>query len=105
MSHEVVERQARLLATKNREAEPEITEIYWFPDDAEVRLVEVLANMPPSGEEIAPFYFRADPSKDLPVPSGIALVRPDEIRAKPLPKAWGAWDRAKRINEAGEVVE
>jgi hypothetical protein len=85
------------LARSNAEAEPRITRVYLFPSDEEIRLVEVDESTTPSGEEISPFYFSADPQEGIPFPSGIALILPDEVdRAKP-PEGWCDWNRAKVI--------
>jgi hypothetical protein len=101
MSLDVVKRQAEELAADNRTAEPEIEDIFWFPDENEVRLVEVMPSIPPSHDgRIHPFYFRADPSENLPAPSGIALIRPEECRRLELPKKWGTWDSAVSLNPA-----
>jgi hypothetical protein len=105
MAIEDIIRQASYLARKNFEADPAIEEIYWIPDEEEVRLVEVMQSIPPSGEQIDAFYFRSDPSHNLPAPSGIALIRPDELRTKPLPEDWGGWHLARRINQVGEVED
>jgi hypothetical protein len=95
MSREVVEKQAQELAADNQKADPQIEKIFWFPDDHEVRLVEVMPSIPPSEDgEIHPFYFRADPSANLPAPSGIALIRPDEYGRLSLPEKWGDWTSA-----------
>jgi hypothetical protein len=99
MSVAEIERQAKLLAKDNREAEPEITDIYWFRDDKEVRLVEVLTSVPACDDEtLQPFYFRPSPDDGLPDPSAIVLIRPDEVgRIKP-PKHWGDWSTAKKLS-------
>jgi hypothetical protein len=102
MSRKAIEQQARLLAKENRNAEPEITNVYWFPNETEVRLVEVLPAVPPSGDRVVPFYFRPQPADNLPAPSGIALVRPDEVRNLPLPKGWGQWEDAVELACNGE---
>jgi hypothetical protein len=98
MPREEIERQARLLATDNRRAEPQITQIYWFPDDNEVRLVEVLPTVPASGDgRVHPYFFRPSPIDNLPAPSGVALVRPDEVRQAQLPPNWGNWNDAVEL--------
>jgi hypothetical protein len=86
-----IEKQAKLLARDNREAEPQISKIFWFPSDDEVRLVEVLTAIPGGDGVVHPFFFRASPDDDLPAPSGIALIRPDEVRQAKLPSGWGDW--------------
>jgi len=34
--NQIIQQQALLLAADNREAEPDITRVLWFPDDQEV---------------------------------------------------------------------
>ena len=90
-----------MLAADNRKAEPEIERIYWFPADSEVRLIEVLPSVPKAGDDeeiVRPFYFRANPSDGLPAPSGIAMVRPDEVRRLATPADWGDWDSAVELD-------
>jgi hypothetical protein len=101
LSRAAVLEQAKLLARENRRAEPRITRVYWFPDDEEVRLVEVLPSMPASAE-VVPYYFRPDLKEHLPAPSGIALIRPDEFGRAALPPRWGSWDDAVELNGDGE---
>jgi hypothetical protein len=101
MARETVEQQARLLADENRQAEPEITKVFWFPDDEEVRLVELHRGIPANADgRLRPFYFRAAATRDLPAPSGIALIRPDEFGKLELPPSWGDWDNAVELRIA-----
>lgn len=87
-----IERQARLLAEDNRRAESDITRIIWFPNDAEVRLIELTEQIPVNADgEIHPFYFRASPQDLLPAPSAMAMIRPDEYGKLKLPAGWGEW--------------
>ena len=102
MSLAEIERMARQLARDNRQAEPGITKIYWFPDDEEVRLVEVLPSITPSGETMQPFYFRPSPADGYPAPSGVALITPDEDHRVALPPDWGTWRDAREL-DASEV--
>ena|SRR5687768_17180764 len=93
-----IERQARLLADDNRRAEPDITRVYWFPDDAEVRLLELTPQVPQtSNGELRPFYFRPSPPDDLPAPSAIVMIRPDEFGKLALPRGWGEWADAVEL--------
>jgi len=102
MSRAEVEQQAKLLARENRRAEPGITKVYWFPNESEVRLIELLPTIPASGSRAEPYYFRSDPGQNLPAPSGIAMIRPDEFRRVQLPPNWGTWDDAVELSENGE---
>ncbi len=105
MGRELVERQARYLASDNYEAEPDIQKVYWFPDDEEVRLVELTPQIPVTHDGLLhPFYFRPSPEDDLPSPSAMALIQPDEFGRLRLPDRWGTWSDAVLI-EQSEVVE
>ena len=95
---ERIREQAVLLARANKKAEPGITKVYWFPDDQEVRLIELEDGIPPTASTvIEPFYFGPSVRDNLPAPSGIALIRPDEFRCLDLPEDWGDWDRAEEL--------
>lgn len=88
----VIERQARLLADDNRKAEPEISRVIWFPDEHEVRLIELTEQIPVSLEgEVHPFYFRESPQDNLPAPSAMAMIQPNEYGKLKLPAGWGEW--------------
>jgi hypothetical protein len=95
-----IESQARMLAEENMKADPDILKVYWFPDEAEVRLIEVSQSIPSSTDNrVHPFYFRPDPASNLPAPSGIALIRDQEWATSTLPPDWGDWNRAKLLRE------
>lgn len=94
---ETIRKLAAEMAQENVEAEPSISEVYWFPDEDEIRLIEVDQETVPS-DCVAPFYFRPAPEDGIPVPSGIALIRPDEVRVLELPEGWGSWDDAEKID-------
>lgn len=103
MTKAQIEKQARYLARENREAEPEIRNVYWFPDDREVRLVELHPDVPASDDgKVNPFYFRDSPGDNLPAPSGIALIRPEEFGRLELPSSWGDWKDARELNGDGQ---
>jgi hypothetical protein len=90
-----IEEQARFLAADNRKAEPSIKKIYWFPHSDELRLVELLDEVPASQDvQVRPFYFRASPEDGLSVVSSIAMIRPEEFGKLQLPKDWGDWSEA-----------
>lgn len=102
MSRGMIEAQALKLAQDNKKAEPGIKKIYWFPDDEEIRLVELEDDLVPAlSGHVEPFYFGPSPEDDLVAPSGIALIRTDEFRDLKLPKDWGSWDDAIEL----EIVE
>ena len=41
--------------------------------------------------EVLPFYFRPAPQQDLPLPSGVAMIRAAEFGKLKLPPGWGEW--------------
>lgn len=93
-----IRKQAEFLATENRQADPEIRDVFWFPDHDEVRLVETSPDVPRSSDGQAhPFYFRPAPQDNLSAPSAIVLIRPDEVRQVRLPDGWGEWDDAIQL--------
>jgi hypothetical protein len=84
--------QAKILARESMKSEPDISKIYWFPDDREAHLILVEENTFTSESgEVQAFYFDASPEDNITVPSGIAIIRPDEIGDLTLPKGWGDW--------------
>lgn len=95
---EDIKQQALLLARDSKKVEPEIQAIYWIPNATEVRLIEIQSNIVKclSGA-VEPFYFDPSPADGLPAPSGIALIRPDEFGALDLPRNWGSWEDALKL--------
>ncbi len=91
-----IKKLATEVARENVEAEPSISKIYLLPAEDEIRLIEVDEQTVPS-DCVAPFYFRSDPQGGIPVPCGIAIIRPDEVRKLKLPEGWGSWDDAEEI--------
>ncbi len=95
---EEVRKQAEYLARDNREAEPKITRILWFPHQTEVRLVEMMEGVPMSQDDvIVPFYFRASPEDAMPFPTAIALIYSAELDRLKLPDDWGDWSDAVEL--------
>ena len=95
-----IRKQAKELARDNKKAEPSIIKVYWFPHDKEVRLVELTDLVPESDDkELHPFFFRPSPQDNLPAPSGIAMIRPDEYGQLKLPDDWGGWDDAEELED------
>ena len=87
------------LAKENVESEPAIQEVLWFPDNEELRLVEVLPDAVKSEEkEVMAFHFGPDTHGGFPVPMAIALVRPEEVRKIRTPDDWGEWEIAERVD-------
>ena len=95
---EDIKKQAVLLARENKRADPDIQHFYWIPSLTEVRLIEVESTTVKSlSGEVEPFYFDPAPTDGLPAPSGVALIRPDEIGKLTLPAEWGRWEDAKLL--------
>lgn len=94
---DTIKKQALLLAKENKKAEPDIKDVYWFPNEEEVRLIEIEDIIPPSGEFVEPFYFDPSPEDNMPAPSGIALIRSDEVKKLILPDGWGTWESAEKL--------
>jgi hypothetical protein len=98
MLRDQIKKQAIELARENKKAEPEISKAYWFPDDKEVRLIELEDNVVTSASGyVEPFYFDSSPSDSIPVPSGIAIIRTDEYKKIKLPENWGNWEDAEEL--------
>lgn len=91
-------KQAEVLATENRKADPCIERVFWFRHTDEIRLVETTAEVPQSDDsEVHPYYFPPSPEGDLTAPSAVALIRPDEVGHVRLPDGWGGWDDAVEL--------
>lgn len=91
-----VDEVAKSLATAHKQADPDIQEIYLIEDPSgkEIRLVEVSTSVGFTGS-IMPFRFAARPDLNLPYPSVVILISPEEKdlldrRELGLPDAWGA---------------
>ena len=93
-----IEEQAKYLANENRKADPSIREIYWFPHENEIHLVELTDEIPAAlNGNVEPFWFHPSPVDGLTAPSGIALIRPSEYKKLNLPDTWPSWDDAKKL--------
>jgi hypothetical protein len=100
MNLNVIENQARFLAKENRQAEPEIIKVYWFPDDKEVRLVEVHPHVAKSADgSVHPFFFRPSPADNLPASTGVAMINPIDYGTATLPPEWGTWGDAVELTD------
>jgi hypothetical protein len=101
-----IRQQAEYLAKDNRETEPTIEAVYWFPDEQEVRLVELTPVVPLNeDDQLRPFYFPASVEDDLPSPSGVAMIRPEEWRRLRLPKGWSYEHAVLIANGKGKVAK
>lgn len=94
---------ARRLARQHKENEPEIIEIWLFPDDEMIRLVEVAENEMPPGEDnfIRPYYF--GPNEEVQYNTGIALIREEDVKKVNTPEGWCDWSKAIRILPEGDA--
>jgi len=101
---EKLKNYAQKLAEANAENEPAITEIYLFPSDTEIRLIELDPTAPSSEEIISPYYFPPDPRAGIPLPSGIALIPPDQKGKLRPPADWGPWAAAILIYKREEAA-
>jgi hypothetical protein len=89
---------AKILAIETKKSEPDIAKIYWFPNDSEVRLVEIddMTAKSASGT-VEAFYFDPSPEEGITAPSGIAIIRSDEYGKLDLPAEWGDWNDAEEL--------
>jgi hypothetical protein len=87
-----IEEEARSLAASNAEADPDVQEIWWFPDKEEIRFIEIDTTLPQT-DGIAAFAFPSSPIDGLHFPFAVGLIRPEDKKL-PLPEGWGNWDDA-----------
>jgi hypothetical protein len=76
------EEVAKVLAEGHRKADADTKDIYFFDDPStdEIRLLEVSATVPATGE-VLPFKFKADPADGITYPSSVILVNLEEWEA------------------------
>jgi hypothetical protein len=97
---EKMREQAILLAMDSKSSDPNVVKVIWFPHEKEVHIIEINDNTTPSDTAVAPFYFGPVPEAGLTVPSGIAIIKPEEYRKLDLPPDWGTWDDAEELETA-----
>ena len=89
---------AKYLAEENRKDDPSVKRVVWFPDPSIVRLLVLSEDSPASDDgKVYAFYFRPSPKHNLPLPSGVAIIRPSEFGSLKLPEEWGSWDKAQDV--------
>jgi len=93
MERDKMEELATKLACDILKAEPEVKKILWFPHGEELRVVRILDNVEKSDRVMA-FRFGPDVRGGIPVPTDIAVIRPDEEARIPLPADWCDWGNA-----------
>ena len=99
ISYEEASEEAVELAMAHRRADDHTTTIKLFyngPQEETVRMLEVTASVPVTGE-ILPFRFNADIAHGVPYPSEIILVNPLEWQdvqegRLELPQGWNIQD-------------
>jgi hypothetical protein len=88
--------EAKRLAEEAKQLDPDIQKIFWFPHQHEVRLIEIDENTVASGTgAVEPFYF--DSTDSDPIPSGVAVIRPEEFGKLKMPEGWGEWSDGEEI--------
>ena len=89
------------MVRENREADPNIQEVYLFPAEEEIRLVYIDPNMMPHRGNgcVTPFYFGRDLQSGLPYRSAVAIILPEERETLSPPDNWGTWSDAEVIKE------
>ncbi len=98
MTRNDIESQALRMAAENQQSDKSIVEVFWFPDDNEVRLVEVDSTLGQTlSGSVDPFYFSPQPAEQLPAVSAVALIAPGEFGKLRLPANWGGWEDAKPL--------
>ena len=98
MNTAAIRKQASELARANKQSEPAIEKVYWFPSDEEIRLVELeQTTVPALSGWVEPFFFAPSPKDGLTAPSGIAIIQTEEFGKLQLPQGWGSWDDAVEL--------
>jgi len=101
VSKDDVRKWALFLAKESVGDDSSVSRVFWFPHDQEIRLVEVDESSLPN-DQVLPFYFGPSPAGGVPLPSAIALIRPDEVPKRlKLPDDWGTWDDAEELVVTG----
>ena len=94
---DTIREQAKILAAESRKSQPG-AKIYWFPHDTEALIIEIDdGSIKSCGGEVMPYYFDPAPAEGITVPSGIAIIRPEEFGVLSLPEDWGDWDDAVEL--------
>jgi len=102
VSKDDMKKWALAMAKANKKEEPSISRIFWFPHGEELRLVEV-DEICMASDVVEAFHFGPNPAGGVPVPSALALIRPEEVPQQlKLPDDWGTWDDAEEITDAAE---
>ena len=89
------------LAEAHRKEDPATSDVFLASDDDEVRLVEVSESVGTTGE-VLPFRFGPHSDQQIPYPSVIVVLSPEEWRLVQdgklkLPDGWGDAGSLKKI--------
>jgi hypothetical protein len=91
--------QARILAMDSKNSDPNVVKVCWFPDENEVHIIEINTNTPATlSGSVEPFYFGPVPEEGITVPSGIAVIKPEEFGNLALPSDWGTWNDCEELD-------
>jgi hypothetical protein len=85
------------LVQAHLESEPSIREVYLFPCEDEVRLIEVDPSALPSDEQIVAFHFGPSVKEGISVWTAIAVIPPEDKEKLPPPSGWGQWKDAIKL--------
>jgi hypothetical protein len=91
---------AEEIARENAEDNTEISEIWLFPDDREVRLIEIdetAMPYPPDANRISAYSFPPYPGTRSPFRFAVAVIRSEDKKRLDPPRGWGTWDDAEKI--------
>ena len=91
-----IEEEALRLVRASQVETPSIRASYVFPDERTIRIVHVDEDVFP-GDGVLPMAFAPDPAEGVHYPSQIALIHPSEERRAALPRGWGSWRSARRV--------
>lgn len=81
------------LVRETWETNQDVQDVYWFPDETEIRLIEITPNQVIGlCGEVEPFYF--DATKEVPYPFGLAVINTNDVGKLRLPPRWGEWNDA-----------
>jgi len=98
MNKKILE-QAIKLAKDARQGDPDVGDIFWFPDNNQIRLVYVGKKQCPShlGEAVSPFYFPSSMQDGIGFESAEDLINDDEVGKLSVPDGWCGWEEAVKI--------
>ncbi len=99
---------AKMLAGEHASEDEGVVLVVWYPDDSEIRLVEVTRSISDRGE-VLPFRFAAAPP-DVPFPCVVVLIgegdwrRIEGKRDLHLPQGWAGQPEVVLKREPAQVA-